>query len=114
MEEHNHTHHHSKDKIKNVADFEIVANVFKQIGDASRVRIFWILCHYEENVTDLAELVDMTTPAVSHHLRQLKSGGLVQSRREGKEVYYKAADTVQAGLLHKMIEQVMQISCPED
>lgn len=114
MEPHTHSHNHSKERLKNVSDFEIVANVFKQIGDASRVRIFWILCHYEENVTDLSELVEMTPPAVSHHLRQLKAGGLITGRREGKEVFYKAADNIQAALLHEMIEQVMQISCPED
>ena len=33
-------------------------------------------------------------------------------RREGKEVYYKAADTVQAQMLHHMIEQAIEISCP--
>ena len=35
------------------------------------------------------------------------------SRRVGKEVYYRAADTEQSHLLHQMIEQVMEISCPD-
>ncbi len=106
-------HEHHQNQINDVEDFATVANVFKQIGDASRVRIFWILCHYEENVTELAELCDMTSPAVSHHLRQLKLGGLVSSRRDGKEVYYKASDSLEAKALHEMIENVMQISCPK-
>jgi len=54
----------------------------------------------------------MSSPAVSHHLRQLKNAGLIVSRREGKEVYYKAADTEQSRLLHIMIEQVLKITCP--
>ena len=54
----------------------------------------------------------MTSPAVSHHLRQLKSSGLIVSRRVGKEVYYKAADTEQAQLLHEIIEKLVEISCP--
>ena len=58
-------------------------------------------------------LVDMTSPAVSHHLRQLRSSGLIVSRREGKEVYYRAADTEQSRLLHRVIEETMAISCPE-
>ena len=54
----------------------------------------------------------MNSPAVSHHLKQLKAGGLIVSRREGKEVYYKAADTRQVQLLHGMIEALMAITCP--
>ncbi len=58
--------------------------------------------------------MDMSSPAVSHHLRQLKTSGFVVSRREGKEVYYRAADTRQVRLLHKMIEDLMEISCPSE
>lgn len=76
------------------------------------MRIFWLLCHYEECVINLASLVGMTSPAVSHHLRQLKSSGLIVSRRDGKEVYYKAVDTEQAQLLHIIIEKMVEISCP--
>ena len=54
----------------------------------------------------------MSNPAVSHHLRPLKASGLIVSQRAGREVYYKAADTVQAQLLHRMLEQVMEIACP--
>ena len=37
---------------------------------------------------------------------------MIVARREGKEVYYRAADTVEAQLFHKMIEQVLEIACP--
>lgn len=94
-------------------DFTVAAQVFKQLCDTSRITIFWLLCHIEECVINISELVNMTSPAVSHHLRQLKSAGLITSRREGKEVYYKAADTEQAQLLHLMIEKTMEISCPK-
>ena len=57
--------------------------------------------------------MEMSSPAVSHHLRVLRSCGLIVSRREGKEVYYRAADNPQAQLLHKTTEQVMAIACPE-
>lgn len=94
-------------------DFQTIADVFKQLGDGSRVRIFWLLCHCEECVINISSMVDMSSPAVSHHLRQLKTSGLATSRREGKEVYYKAAETEQAQLLHHVIEQVMKITCPD-
>ena len=93
-------------------DFQIVAEICKQLCDRSRIRIFWLLCHCEECVINLASLMGMTSPAVSHHLRQLKSSGLIVSRREGKEVYYRAADTQTAQLLHQVIEKMVEIACP--
>lgn len=97
-----------------VENFQTVADIFKQLGDGSRIRIFWLLCHCEECVINLSAMVDMSSPAVSHHLRQLKSGGLITSRRVGKEVYYKAADTMQAQSLHHMIEKMVEITCPAE
>lgn len=61
---------------------------------------------------NISALVEMTSPAVSHHLKQLKAAKLIVSRRNGKEVYYKAADTEQAEFLHLMIEKMVEISCP--
>lgn len=95
-----------------VENFQTVADIFKQLGDGSRIRIFWLLCHCEECVINLSAMVDMSSPAVSHHLKQLKAAGLIVSRREGKEVYYRAADTEAAKLLHHMIEKLIRITCP--
>ena len=92
--------------------FQNASDIFKQLGDASRLRIFWLLCHCEECVINLSAMVQMSSPAVSHHLKQLRAGDLIISRREGKEVYYKAADTPQARLLHRMIEELMETACP--
>ena len=102
------------ESVENVGGFQTVADIFKQLSDSSRVRIFWLLCHCEECVIDLSALVGMSSPAVSHHLRQLRESGLIVSRRVGKEVYYRAAETEQAQLLHRMIERTMEISCPEE
>ena len=95
-----------------VDEFQTVADIFKQLGDGSRIRIFWLLCHCEECVINLSAMVQMSSPAVSHHLKQLRAGDLIISRREGKEVYYKAADTPQVRLLHRMIEELMETACP--
>ena len=95
------------------ASFQAVAAVFRQLSDPSRARLFWLLCHCEECVVNLSAMMGMSSPALSHHLRQLKDGGLIVSRREGKEVYYKAAENEQAQLLHRVIEQTMDLACPE-
>ncbi len=102
-----------KEQLSNIDDFQTVAEIFKQLGDTTRVRIFFLLCHCEECVINISAMLDMSSPAVSHHLRPLRNTGLIVSRREGKEVYYRAADTPQSQLLHQMIEQVMEIACPK-
>ncbi len=101
-------------QIEKVDNFQIIADTFKQLGDTTRIRIFWLLCHCEECVINISAMLNMSSPAVSHHLRPLKNSGLITSRRNGKEVYYRAADNEQSRLLHLMIEQVMEISCPEE
>lgn len=99
-------------QLNDIEHFQIVAEIFKYLGDTTRVRIFWMLCHCEECVINISAMMDMSSPAVSHHLRPLRNSGLIVSRRVGKEVYYKAADTEQSQLLHQMIEKVMEITCP--
>lgn len=102
-----------QEQVNQVGNFQVVADIFKQLCDTTRIRIFWLLCHCEECVINISAMLDMSSPAVSHHLRPLKNSGLIVSRREGKEVYYRAADTPQSRLLHEMIEEVMEISCPQ-
>ena len=111
-EEQNHTAA-LRELLRGEAHFQSVADIFRQLGDPSRIRIFWLLCHCEECVVNIADMVEMSSPAVSHHLRVLKDSGLLSSRREGREVYYRAADTTQSRLLHEMIEQVMDVACPQ-
>ena len=112
--DHNQPIEWAPERIPSVDDFQTVADIFKQLGDGSRIRIFWLLFHCEECVVNLSAMVNMSSPAVSHHLRQLKVGGLITSRREGKEVYYRATLTQQAQLLHHMIEDLVEIACPTD
>lgn len=99
-------------KLPNQDDCAQVAEVFKQISDGSRLRILWLLCHCEECVSNIAAAMDMSDPAVSHHLKLLRKSGLIESRRTGKEVYYKLADTEQAQLVHHVCEEMFRISCP--
>lgn len=95
-------------------ELQIAAELFGLLSDESRLRIFWILCHGEECVTNLSSIVGMSSPAVSHHLRQLKGKKLILSHRNGKEVYYKAANTIQVSTLHGCLEKLINISCPSN
>lgn len=98
--------------IRQSEQFRDVAEVFKQLSDGTRLQLFWVLCHCEECVTNLSAILQMSAPALSHHLRLLKQDQLVVSRRVGKEVYYKAANTPTTKALHDAMEAVMAITCP--
>ena len=114
---HNHGNRNERDIMEHLpAENEIagVSEAMKQLGDPSRLRIFWLLCHCEECVVNIAALVGMTSPAVSHHLRLLKASGLIISRRDGKEMYYKAAETELAQMLHHTVETLGRITCPRE
>lgn len=99
--------------IPSSSDFQIIADIFKQLSDPTRIRIFWILCHCEECVINISAMMEMSSPAVAHHLRLLRTSGLIESRRAGKETYYRATKNKKAQSLHHMIEQMMEISCIE-
>ena len=104
---------HVFDHMPDPEEFSGAADLFRLMADRTRIKLFWLLCHCEECLLDLSAMMEMSSPALSHHLKLLKSCGLVTSRREGKEVYYRAADTEQAAALHLMIEKIAEIACPE-
>ena len=93
-------------------EFQMLSELLRQLSDGSRLRLFWLLCHCEACVINLSAMMGMSSPAISHHLRQLRSSNLIVSHRDGKEVYYKAAGTVQVRLLHQLVEQLISITCP--
>jgi DNA-binding transcriptional ArsR family regulator len=61
----------------------------KAIADETRQKIMNLLCCKELCVGDLVDaLGDVSQPTVSHHLQILKRAGLVETRRDGKQIHY--------------------------
>jgi DNA-binding transcriptional ArsR family regulator len=79
---------------------EAVADIFKLLGDPTRVRILGVLAHGERCVTDLAAQVGLSESAVSHQLRLLRAARLVRVRRDGRNAHYALDDHHVIGLLH--------------
>ena len=75
-----------------LADVEGLSELFRALSDETRTKILHLLTQRELCVCDLAYLLEMTLPAVSHHLRVLKTLRLVRSRRTGKQVFYALDD----------------------
>ncbi|WP_019880219.1 ArsR/SmtB family transcription factor [Succinispira mobilis] len=93
-------------------DFKQAATVFQQLSDPTRLKILWLLCHTEECVYNIANAIDMSPPAVSHHLRSLKQSNLITNRRIGKEMHYTLQDCTQANLIHQVIDAIFNLNCP--
>lgn len=73
-------------------DIYDIAELFKVFGDSTRARIISALSIGELCVCDIAELLSMTSSAISHQLRILRQARIIRSRRAGKTVYYKLDD----------------------
>ncbi|HYM00873.1 MAG TPA: metalloregulator ArsR/SmtB family transcription factor [Blastocatellia bacterium] len=69
-----------------------LAEMFKILGDPTRMRIAFALSREELCVCDLAHLLGVSQSAVSHSLRSLRQMRLVRFRKEGKTVYYSLDD----------------------
>jgi ArsR family transcriptional regulator len=86
----------------------LVAELFKVLGDETRARIVRALEDEELCVCDLAEHLHMTDSAISHQLRVLKQARLVNSRRDGKHLYYSLADHHVAVLFDMALDHVRE------
>ena len=85
-----------------------LAELFKVFGDSTRIKILYALFEAEMCVCDIAQLLNMTSTAVSHQLRMLKQVRLVKTRRDGKVRYYSLADEHIQKMFQVAFEHIME------
>jgi Predicted transcriptional regulators len=83
-----------------------LAELFKTLGDPTRIRIIDALAKSELCVCDLAELLGLSQSATSHQLRVLRNSNLAKYRREGKMVYYSVHDSHVSELYRQGLEHI--------
>ncbi len=81
-----------KTEVLSVEETTKLSEIFKAMGDETRIKIMHALVKQELCVCELTELVRMSQSAVSHQLRVLRNLRLVKRRKEGKQVYYSLDD----------------------
>jgi ArsR family transcriptional regulator, lead/cadmium/zinc/bismuth-responsive transcriptional repressor len=86
--------------------FALLAETFRALGDTSRVELIWCLSQGELCVGDLAQLLGISQPAVSHHLRTLRNLKLVRVRKAGRVSFYALDDEHIDRLLREGIKHV--------
>src|SRR5947209_14494718 len=69
-----------------------LAEMFRLMGDTSRLKIILACLHAPTCVSDLAARTRLSQSLVSHHLRLLRASRLLRAERQGKQVFYSPAD----------------------
>ncbi|MBB5144348.1 ArsR/SmtB family transcription factor [Desulfovibrio intestinalis] len=85
-----------------------MAELFKCLGDPTRLKIVYALLAAEMCVCDIGALLEMSTPAISHHLKVLRQLKLVTFRRSGKIVYYTIADEHISPILSQALAHIKE------
>lgn len=99
---------HILENLANTDDFtsQKLANVFKILGDSTRIKLLALLTTKEMRVSDIAESLDMGQSAISHQLRVLRDARLVKYRKEGKEAWYSIDDDHVVKLMRQGLDHV--------
>jgi ArsR family transcriptional regulator len=76
-----------------MGDLNRMSDVFKLLGDRTRLQLVALVHERELCVCELAELLETSQPNISQHIRKLKDAGLIQESRRGKWVYYSLSQS---------------------
>lgn len=85
-----------------------LADLFRLLGDTSRLRIVLVCLGGSVPVAGIAERLGLSASLVSHHLRLLRAARLVRAERRGKQVFYALADDHVRRMLADMIEHAAE------
>jgi DNA-binding transcriptional ArsR family regulator len=84
--------------------------VFFGLADRTRLMILWLLSDEELCSCEIMAALNLTEPTTSHHLGILERSGLVTTRRDGKWVFYKLANSNSKALLAKGTSLVKKVA----
>jgi DNA-binding transcriptional ArsR family regulator len=88
------------------SNIERLSEIFKVLGDPTRIRIIYLLSKCEMCVCDIASALDISQSAISHQLRLLRNLNLVKYRKEGKSAIYSLDDDHILQLFNQGMEHV--------
>jgi DNA-binding transcriptional ArsR family regulator len=93
---------------------KVAVNVLRALANEDRLLLLCQLSLGEKSVSELEQLLDIHQPTLSQQLAVLRTEGLVETRREGKRIYYSVPDSRVLALLNAMhIEYCPQKVSPE-
>ncbi len=81
-------------------DFEKLSKIVGLIGNEVRLKLIWLIKEDKFCVCDLADILQMSVPAISQHLRKLKDVAIIASSREKQTIYYSITEDNKAIVNH--------------
>ena len=88
-----------------MTEYDLV-RIFKALADRTRQEILELLSGHEMNVTDICSEFKTSQPTISHHLQILRNCDLVDSRKEGKNIYYYVKQEVVNDVFGRVIRKM--------
>lgn len=88
-----------------------LADLFRIMGDASRLSIILSCLHEPISVGTIATQLNLSPSLVSHHLRLLRAARVLKAERRGKQMFYSACDAHIEGVIEDMMAHIGE---PED
>lgn len=99
----------SQGLFRDLREFKHLAGQFKTLSDEHRLLIIAMLANGEKCVCEIYEFLRLPQNLVSYHLKILKDSGLVESRREGKRIYYRISKKGNILWYEKILRDAMRI-----
>ena len=91
-------------------NLQIMSDIYKLLGDLTRLRIMLICLDEQISVNDIAKKLNVSQSLVSHNLRLLKAARLVTSTRQNKQIFYQAADNHIRHILTDTLDHIKNCS----
>lgn len=85
-----------------------VADLFRLMGDPTRLRIILVCLRHPTSVGEIADELDASPSLVSHHLRLLRAARVLRAERRGKQIFYSALDQHIQCVIDDLMAHVME------
>lgn len=82
------------------------AELFRQLSDSTRVRLLSMLAIEDMCVCEMADILGMSQPAVSHHLRSLRQCGVIRFKKTGKRAVYYLNDNNTGRMVRHVLHDI--------
>jgi DNA-binding transcriptional ArsR family regulator len=86
--------------------FDVVASYFGILSEPTRLRIMHVICEEEKTVSQIVEELGATQTNISRHLNRMQRSGVLARRKEGNQVYYRAADAAMVEICRSVCNRI--------